>query len=136
MIRSHCSCSVTRGQVQRYTAGISAAMDDVDIKGIVQKNFSRLDREMNAKDVVVNLFSAAVITFELKQKIANSQTTGAANVALLDFLYEHSDRDRLESFLEVLKADKVHPKHVKLAEDMRQELPPVQVATIEVRVCL
>lgn len=92
-----------------------------DQKGI-QKYFSRIEAELDVRDISGDLFSAEVLNFEQKQEIDRKETTKAANTVLATYLYKNADRAKLEGFLEVLESDEAHPKHIKLANDMRNDL--------------
>ena len=96
---------------------------------VIQKYFSRIETELDVRTISGSLFSAEVLNFDQKQEIDNSGTTKAANTVLATYLYKNADRARLEGFLKVLESDEAHPKHRKLANDMKNDLAQSSVGT-------
>ena len=96
---------------------------------MIQKYFCRIETELDVRTISGDLFSEEVLTFDEKQEIDDKVTTKAANTVFATFLYKNADRARLESFLNVLESDEAHPKHRKLANDMKKDLAQSLVGT-------
>ena len=96
---------------------------------VIQKYFSRIETELDVHAISGSLFSAEVLNFDQKQEIDTKGTTKAANTVLATYLYQNADRARLEGFLKVLESDEAHPKHRKLASDMKCDLAQSLVGT-------
>ena len=92
------------------------------IQKMIQRYFSRIEKELDVKAVSRKLFSAEVLDFDQKQEIDSKETNKAANTVLANYLHQNTDSAKLEGFLKVLESDVMHPKHRKLAKDMRNGL--------------
>ena len=89
---------------------------------VIQKYFSRIEKELDVRSISGDLFSAEVLGFDQKQEIDSKNTSKAANTVLATYLHQNADSAKLEGFLTVLESDQMHPKHRKLAKDMRTYL--------------
>ena len=94
---------------------------------VIQKHFSRIEKDLDVRAISGELFSEEVLDFDLKQEIDKKDTNKAANTVLANYLHQNADRDKLEGFLKVLESDKTHPKHRVLAQEMRGYLAQSEV---------
>ena len=89
---------------------------------VIQKYFSRIEKELDVRSISGDLFSAEVLDFDQKQEIDSKDTNKAANTVLATYLHQNADSAKLEGFLTVLESDTTHPKHRNLAKDIRTYL--------------
>lgn len=97
---------------------------------VIQRYFSRVEKDLDVRAISGELFSENVIGFDLKQEIDNKETNKAANTVLANYLHQNADMAKLERFLKVLESDKTHPKHMALAKEMRAYLAQSMVSVV------
>ena len=93
-----------------------------EIQKMIRKYFCRIEKELDVRAISGDLVSAEVLDFDQKQEIDSKDTSKAANTVLATYLHQNADSAKLEGFLTVLESDTTHPKHRKLAKDMRNDL--------------
>ena len=96
---------------------------------MIQKFFSRIEKDLDVRAISGDLFSEEVLDFEQKQEMDSKDTSKAANTVLATYLHQTADSAKLEGFLKVLESDKTHPKHRMLAKDMRNHLAQLPVSS-------
>ena len=96
---------------------------------VIQRFISRIVMELDVRSISGALFSAEVLNFNQKQEIDSQDTNEAANTVLAAYLHQSADSAKLEYFLRVLEGDETHPKHWKLATDIRDDLAQLLVGT-------
>ena len=102
---------------------------------VIQKYFSRIEKELDVRAISGDLFSEEVLDFDQKQAIDSKNTNKAANTILATNLHQTADSTKLEGFLKVLESDKAHPKHVALAKEMRDHLTQLSVSSYNCMSC-
>ena len=102
---------------------------------VIQKYFSRIEKELDVRTISGDLFSEEVLDFDQKQEMDSKDTTKAANTVLANYLYQNADSVMFEGFLKVLESDKTHPKHVALAKVMRDHLAQLSVSCYSCMSC-
>ena len=95
---------------------------------VIQRYFSRIEKDLDVRAILGELFSKEVLDFDMKEDIDSKDTKKAANTVLANYLHQNADRDKLEGFLKVLESDRTHPKHLTLAKEMRDDLAPSKVS--------
>ena len=102
---------------------------------VIQKYFSRIEKELDVRAISGDMFSAEVLDFDQMQEIDSKGTNKAANTVLAIYLYQNADSAMLEGFLKVLESDKTHPKHMALAKEMRDHLAQLSVSCYSCMSC-
>ena len=97
---------------------------------VIQKYFSRIEKELDVRAISGDLFSEEVLDFDQMQEMDSKDTSKAANTMLATYLHQTADSTKLEGFLRVLESDKTYPRHRTLAKDMRNHLAQLSVSIV------